>query len=245
MFDLTGKRALVTGAAGGVGAEVARRLHEHGATVALSDRRVGALEALAGELGGRCHVLPCDLMDEAAVIALPRQARAAMGGVDILVNCAGIVHDRSILRMSRQDWREVMAVNMDAPMLLCQGVLRDMLKAHWGRIISVTSVAGSMGTPGQANYAASKAGVAGMTRSIAQEVASRGVTANVVAPGMIDTPMVEVLTEEQLNHWVELTPVGRMASVTEIAAAVIYLASPEAAYVTGAVLQVNGGLAMR
>jgi 3-oxoacyl-[acyl-carrier protein] reductase len=244
MFDLTGKAALVTGASGGIGGEIARALHGAGATLGLSGTREGPLQALAEELGARAHVLPCDLSDPAAVDALPRRAAEAMGGLDILVNNAGITRDGLFMRMSDADWQQVLDVNLTATMRLCRASLRGMMKARWGRIVNVGSVVGSIGNPGQANYAAAKAGLSGLTKSIAHEVAARGVTANLVAPGFITTAMTESLTEDQRAGLLQKVPMGRMGEAREVAAAVLYLASPEAAYVTGATLHVNGGMAM-
>jgi len=244
MFDLTGKVALVTGASGGIGAAVARTLHGAGAAVALSGTRLGPLQALADELGSRAAVLACDLADAAALEALPRRAAAALGGVDILVNNAGITRDTLILRMSDADWQAVIEVNLTAAFRLCRGVLRGMMKARWGRIVTVGSVVGVTGNPGQANYAAAKAGLAGLSKSLAAEVASRGITVNLVAPGFVATAMTDRLSEDQKGRILAQVPAGRMGSPEEIAAAVLYLASPEAGYVTGATLHVNGGMAM-
>lgn len=244
MFDLTGKCALVTGASGGIGADIARTLHEAGATVGLSGTRVEPLEALAAELGARAHVLPCNLSDAAAVAELPKQAAEAMGAVDILVNNAGITRDNLFMRMSDEEWQSVIDVNLTATFKLCKGVLRGMMKARWGRIINISSVVGATGNPGQGNYAASKAGVIGMSKSLAYEVASRGITVNAVAPGFITTAMTEKLTDDQKSGILSQVPAGRMGDPAEIAAAVLYLASPEAAYVTGSTLHVNGGMAM-
>ncbi|MEY8143415.1 3-oxoacyl-[acyl-carrier-protein] reductase [Falsihalocynthiibacter sp. CO-5D18] len=244
MYDLTGKCALITGASGGIGGEIARALHGAGATVALSGTRVEPLEALAAELGERTHVLPCNLSDAAAVDALPKEAIAAMGTVDILVNNAGITRDQLFMRMSDEEWSSVIDVNLTSTMRLCRGVMRPMMKARWGRIINISSIVGATGNPGQANYAASKAGMVGMTKSIAYEVASRGITANAVAPGFIATPMTDKLTDDQKDKINVQIPAGRMGTAAEIAAAVVYLASPEAAYVTGTTLHVNGGMAM-
>ncbi len=241
MFDLTGKCALVTGASGGIGAEVARVLHGAGATVGLSGTRVGPLQALAAELGGRAHVLPCDLSDAAAVDGLIKTATEAMGSVDILVNNAGITRDGLMMRMSDDDWLAVIEVNLTSTFRLCRGALRGMMKARWGRIVNITSVVGQAGNPGQANYAAAKAGVAGMAKSLAQEVASRGITVNCVAPGLIATAMTEKLNDEQRAKILQGVPAGRMGTPAEVAAAVLYLASEEAGYVTGATLDVNGG----
>lgn len=244
MFDLTGKTALITGASGGIGAAIARALHGAGATVGLSGTRKTPLEALARDLGSRAHVLPCDLADPAAVEALPKAAIEAMGGLDILVNNAGITKDQVFMRMSDDDWARVIDLNLTATMRLCRGVMRPMMKARWGRIINISSVVGATGNAGQVNYAASKAGVIGLTKSIAAEVASRNITANAVAPGFIATPMTDKLTDEQKGRINAQIPAGRMGTPEEIAAAVLFLASPEAAYVTGATLHVNGGMAM-
>ncbi len=244
MFDLTGKAALVTGASGGIGGAIARALHGQGAAVALSGTRVAPLEALAADLGERAHVLPCDLGDAAAVEALPKAAAAALGQVDILVNNAGITRDQLFMRMSDADWDAVIAVNLTSVMRLSRGCLRGMMKARWGRIVNVSSVVGVTGNPGQANYAASKAGVIAMSKSLAAEVASRGITVNCVAPGFIATAMTEVLNEEQKARIAASIPAGRMGTSAEIAAAALYLASDEAAYVTGQTLHVNGGMAM-
>ena len=244
MFDLTGKSALVTGASGGIGGAIARALHGAGATVGLSGTREAPLEALAAELGDRTHVLPCNLSDPDAVDALPKQAAEAMGAVDILVNNAGITRDQVFMRMSDDDWQAVIDVNLTATMRLCRGVMRPMMKARWGRIVNISSIVGATGNPGQANYAASKAGMVGMTKSIAYEVASRGITANCIAPGFIATAMTDKLTDEQKAKIDAQIPAARMGTPEEIAAAALYLASPEAAYVTGTTLHVNGGMAM-
>lgn len=244
MFDLTGKCALVTGASGGIGAAVAKALHGAGATVALHGTRTAALEALAGELRERAHVTPADLGDPAAVEALPKQAVEAMGQVDILVNNAGLTRDNLFMRMSAEEWNRVLAVNLTAAFLLSKAVLRGMMKARWGRIVNVTSVVGHTGNPGQGNYAAAKAGLAGMSKSLAAEVASRGITVNCVAPGFVETAMTDRLTDDQKARIMGQIPAGRMGSPEDCAAAVLYLASPEAAYVTGQTLHVNGGMAM-
>ncbi len=244
MFDLTGKTALVTGASGGIGGAVARGLHGRGATVALSGTRVGPLEALAGELGERAHVLACDLSDAVAVEALTKRAVEAMGGVDVLVNNAGVTRDQLMMRMSDADWATVLEVNLTSVMRLSRGALRGMMKVRWGRIINISSIVGVTGNPGQANYAASKAAVIGMSKSLAAEVASRGITVNCVAPGFIETAMTDALNDEQKARLLVGIPVGRMGTADEIAAAVVYLASAEAAYVTGQTLHVNGGMAM-
>lgn len=244
MFDLTGKNALVTGASGGIGGEIARQLHAQGASVALSGTRTEPLEALAAELGDRAHVTPCNLSDADAVDALPKQAAEAMGSVDILVNNAGLTRDNLFMRMSADEWEQVINVNLTASFRLSKGVLRGMMKARWGRIIGVTSIVGVTGNPGQGNYAASKAGMIGMTKSLAAEVASRGVTANCIAPGFIRTAMTDALNEDQHAKLLPSIPAGRMGEASEIAAAAVYLASNEAAYVTGQTLHVNGGMAM-
>ncbi|WP_373050529.1 3-oxoacyl-[acyl-carrier-protein] reductase [Thalassovita aquimarina] len=244
MFDLTGKCALVTGASGGIGGAIAKALHDAGATVGLSGTRVEPLEALAAELGERAHILPCNLSDAEAVDALPKLAIAAMGGLDILVNNAGITRDQIFMRMSDDEWQSVLDVNLTSAMRLCRGVMRPMMKARWGRIINISSIVGATGNPGQVNYAAAKAGMVGMTKSIAYEVASRGITANAVAPGFIATAMTEKLTDDQKEKINAQIPAARMGTPEEIAAAVLYLASPEAGYVTGTTLHVNGGMAM-
>ncbi|WP_424973817.1 3-oxoacyl-[acyl-carrier-protein] reductase [Dinoroseobacter sp. S124A] len=244
MFDLTGKAALVTGASGGIGGAIARALHGQGAVVGLSGTRTEPLEALAAELGERAHVLPCNLSDAEAVEALPKAAVAAMGSVDILVNNAGITRDNLFMRMSDEEWTTVLEVNLTSTMRLCRGVMRGMMKARWGRIVNVSSVVGATGNPGQANYAASKAGMVGMSKSLAYEVASRGITVNAIAPGFVTTAMTDKLTDDQKQKLLVQVPSARMGDVDEIAAAAVYLASPEAGYVTGTTLHVNGGLAM-
>ncbi|PKQ09554.1 MAG: 3-oxoacyl-[acyl-carrier-protein] reductase [Alphaproteobacteria bacterium HGW-Alphaproteobacteria-12] len=244
MFDLTGKSALVTGASGGIGSDIARALHAQGACVALSGTRKEALDALASDLGDRTHVLPCNLSDSAAVDALPKQAEEAMGSLDILVNNAGLTRDNLFMRMKDEEWDEVIRVNLTAAFRLSRGVLRGMMKRRWGRIIGITSVVGVTGNPGQANYAASKAGMIGMTKSLAQEVASRNITANCIAPGFIRSAMTDALTEDQQSRILATIPAGRLGQATEIAAAAVFLASEEAAYVTGQTLHVNGGMAM-
>ncbi len=244
MFDLTGKSALVTGASGGIGSDIARALHAQGAGVALSGTRKEALDALAADLGDRTHVLPCNLSDSAAVDALPKQAEEAMGSLDILVNNAGLTRDNLFMRMKDEEWDEVIRVNLTAAFRLSRGVLRGMMKRRWGRIIGITSVVGVTGNPGQANYAASKAGMIGMAKSLAQEVASRNITANCIAPGFIRSAMTDALTEDQQSRIMATIPAGRLGQATEIAAAAVFLASEEAAYVTGQTLHVNGGMAM-
>lgn len=244
MFDLTGKNALVTGASGGIGGAIARALHAAGATVALSGTRTEPLEALAAELGDRAHVLPCNLSDMEAVEALPKKAAEAMGSVDILINNAGITRDNLFMRMSDDEWQSVLDVNLTATMKLCKGVMRGMMKTRWGRIVNISSIVGATGNPGQGNYAASKAGMVGMTKSLAYEVASRGITANAVAPGFITSPMTDKLNDDQRGAILGQIPTGRIGEPEEVAAAVLYLASQEASYVTGSVLHVNGGMAM-
>lgn len=244
MFDLNGKNALVTGASGGIGGAIAKALHQAGATVGLSGTRVDPLKALAAELGDRAHVLPCNLSDAEAVDALPKQAIEAMGSVDILVNNAGITRDQIFMRMSDEEWQSVIDVNLTSTMRLCRGVMRPMMKSRWGRIINISSIVGATGNPGQVNYAASKAGMVGLTKSIAYEVASRGITANCVAPGFIATAMTDKLTDDQKDKINVQIPAARMGSPDEIAAAVLYLASAEAGYTTGTTLHVNGGMAM-
>ncbi|MDE0985185.1 MAG: 3-oxoacyl-[acyl-carrier-protein] reductase [Yoonia sp.] len=244
MFDLTGKNALITGASGGIGGAIAKSLHAQGATVGLSGTRVEPLEALAAELGERAYVLPCNLSDAEAVTELPKAAIAAMGSVDILVNNAGITRDNLFMRMSDDEWSSVHEVNLTSTMRLCKGAIRGMMKARWGRIINISSIVGSTGNPGQANYAASKAGVVGMSKSIAYEVASRGITVNCVAPGFITTAMTDKLNDDQKSGILTQVPAGRMGEADEIAAAVVFLASTEAGYMTGATLHVNGGMAM-
>ena len=244
MFDLTGKTALVTGASGGLGGAIAKALHGAGATVGLSGTRTDPLEALASELADRAHVLPCDLSNADALSALPGQAVAAMGSVDILVNNAGITRDNLFIRMSDDDWDRVIAVNLTSVARLTKGVIRGMMKARWGRVVNISSVVGATGNAGQANYAAAKAGMVGMSKALAAEFAGRGITVNCVAPGFITTAMTDSLSGDQKSAILAQVPAGRMGTPEEIAAAVLYLASPEAAYVTGATLHVNGGMAM-
>ncbi|UWR63026.1 3-oxoacyl-[acyl-carrier-protein] reductase [Phaeobacter inhibens] len=244
MFDLTGKTALITGASGGIGGDIARALHAAGATVGLSGTREAPLQELAAELGERAHVLPCNLSDAEAVEALPKQAIAAMGSVDILVNNAGITRDNLFMRMKDEEWASVLEVNLTSTMRLCRGVLRGMMKARWGRIINISSIVGATGNPGQGNYAAAKAGMVGMSKSLAYEVANRGITVNAVAPGFIATAMTDKLNDAQKETILTQIPSGRMGNPEEIASAVLYLASAEAGYVTGTTLHVNGGMAM-
>jgi 3-oxoacyl-[acyl-carrier protein] reductase len=245
MFDLTGKIALVTGASGGIGGAIAKALHGQGATVVLSGTRAEALEAVKAELGSRAFIAPANLSDIASVEALPKAAEAAAGGgIDILVNNAGITRDNLFMRMKDDEWDQVIAVNLTAAFRLSRAVLRGMMKKRWGRIIQITSVVGATGNPGQGNYAAAKAGLVGMTKSLAAEVASRNITVNAVAPGFIQTAMTDVLTDQQKETIATRIPAGRMGLPEEIAAAVVYLASLEAAYVTGETIQINGGMAM-
>ncbi|QLP98880.1 MAG: 3-oxoacyl-[acyl-carrier-protein] reductase [Rhodoblastus sp.] len=243
MFDLNGKAALVTGASGGLGGAIARALHAQGATVALSGTRKEALDALAAELGERVHVLPCDLSDAAQVEALVPAAEKAMGGLDILVNNAGLTRDGLIMRMKDEDWDKVIAVNLSAAFRLSRAAVKGMMRRKSGRVVSITSVVGVTGNPGQANYCASKAGLIGMTKSLAAEVASRGITVNCVAPGFIESPMTDALNDKQKEGILASVPAGKLGQGADIAAAVVYLASAEAGYVTGQTLHVNGGMA--
>ena len=244
MFRLDGKTALVTGASGGIGAAIARTLHAQGAVVALSGTRREALEALAAELGERAHVCPADLRDGAAADALVAEAEAAAGPLWALVNNAGLTRDMLALRMKDEDWQTVIDVDLSAPFRLARAALKGMLRRRSGRIIGIGSIVGATGNPGQANYAAAKAGLVGMTKALAQEVGSRGVTVNMVAPGFIVTPMTDVLADAQKTKLTEAIPLGRLGQPSDIASAVLYLASEEAGWVTGATLHVNGGMAM-
>ena len=244
MFNLTGKTALITGASGGIGAEIAKALHAQGADVVLHGTRQAKLDELAAELGARAHVVTANLSDRADVEGLFAKAAAFTGAVNILVNNAGITRDNLAMRMKDEEWDDVLSVNMTATMILCRSALRSMMKARWGRIISVSSIVGVTGNAGQTNYAASKAGMIGYSKSLAAEVASRGITVNVVAPGFIETPMTDVLPEEQKAKLLTNVPAGRLGQGAEIAAAVAFLASDEAGYTTGATMHVNGGMAM-
>jgi 3-oxoacyl-[acyl-carrier protein] reductase len=244
MFNLSGKSALVTGASGSIGGAIARALHGQGAAVGLSGTRAEALEALAAELGERASVLPCNLSDPEACQALPGRAEAALGGLDILVNNAGLTRDNLALRIKDADWDLVLEVNLTAAFRLCRASLRGMMKRRWGRIVGITSVVGVTGNPGQANYAASKAGMIGMSKSLAQEVASRGITVNCVAPGFIETAMTDTLGAQQRDQLLGTIPAGRLGSSDDVASSVAFLASDEAAYMTGQTLHVNGGMAM-
>ena len=245
MFDLSGKRALVTGATGGLGGAIARKLHAQGASVALSGTRAEKLEGLANELGDRCAVTPCNLSDSDAVDGLVKQAAEALdGGIDILVSNAGLTRDGLLMRMKDDDWNLVLKVNLEAYFRLSKACLRSMMKARHGRIIGITSVVGVTGNPGQTNYAASKAGMIGFSKSLAQEVASRGVTVNCIAPGFIASPMTDALNDAQKEAILTKIPAGALGSGDDIANAALYLASEESAYVTGQTLHVNGGMAM-
>jgi 3-oxoacyl-[acyl-carrier protein] reductase len=244
MFELSGINALVTGATGGLGGAIARALHAQGAVVGISGTRAEALEALAKELGERVHVLPCNLGDAAQVEALVPSAEKAMGQVDVLVNNAGITRDGLFMRMKDEDWEQVLAVNLTSAFRLSRACLRGMMKRRFGRIVSITSVVGVTGNAGQGNYAASKAGMIGMSKSLAAEVASRNITVNCVAPGFIASPMTDVLNEKQREGIMSSIPAGRLGEGADVAAAVVYLASREAGYVTGQTLHVNGGMAM-
>ena len=244
MFNLHKKNVLITGASGGIGSVIAKTLNSAGANVALTGTRNETLKELASELGENAHVLLCDLSDMAAVDELPKQAVEILGSVDILVNNAGITRDNLLMRMSDDEWQSVIDINMTATMKLCKSVLRGMMKARWGRIINISSVVGATGNPGQANYAASKAGMVGMSKSLAYEVASRGITVNAIAPGFITTAMTEKLNDDQKAKIMEQIPAGRMGNATEIATAALYLASEEAGYITGTTMHINGGMAM-
>jgi 3-oxoacyl-[acyl-carrier protein] reductase len=244
MFDLTGKCALVTGASGGIGEEIAVALHGQGATVALSGTRRDRLDALAAKIGSRVHVLPCDLRDRAQVANLVAEAEAAMGQLDILVNNAGVTKDNLFMRMRDEEWDEVIAINLTSAFILCRAALRNMMRRRAGRIINISSVSGVLGNPGQGNYAASKAGLVGMTKSLAREVASRGITANCIAPGFIETPMTHSLNEKQTEAIAGAIPAGAFGKPGDIAAAAVFLASDEARYITGETLHINGGMVM-
>jgi 3-oxoacyl-[acyl-carrier protein] reductase len=244
MLDLTGRKALVTGATGGLGGAIARRLHAQGASVALSGTRVAALEELAKELGERVEIAPCDLSDKDSVEALVPAAEAKLGGLDILVNNAGVTRDNLFLRLKDEDWDLVLAVNLTAAFRLSRAAVKSMMRRRHGRIVSIGSVVGTAGNPGQGNYAASKAGLIGMTKALAAEVASRNITVNCVAPGFIESPMTDVLNDKQREGILGTIPMGRLGQGNEIASSVVYLASAEAAYVTGQTLHVNGGMAM-
>jgi len=244
MFSLVGKTALVTGASGGIGKAIAVNLHSQGAHVILHGTNEGRLAALSAELKDRNSILPADLSDREAVEAMIPKATELAGGIDILVNNAGITRDNLFMRLKDEQWDQVLNVNMTSSMILCRAAIRAMMKARWGRIISISSIVGVTGNPGQTNYAASKAGMIGFSKSLAQEVASRGITVNVVAPGFIQTQMTDVLSDEQKEKLLVNVPAGRLGQPEDIASAVSYLASDEAGYITGATIHVNGGMAM-
>ncbi|ALA18476.1 MULTISPECIES: 3-oxoacyl-[acyl-carrier-protein] reductase [Chelatococcus] len=244
MFELKGRKALVTGATGGIGGAIARALHARGAEVALSGTRREALEKLAGELGERVHVVPANLADTAEVEALVPAAEQALGGLDILVNNAGITRDNLFMRMKDEEWDAVIAVNLTSAFRLSRAAVKGMMRRRFGRIVGIGSIVGATGNPGQGNYAAAKAGLVGMTKALAAEVASRSITVNCVAPGFIETPMTDALNDKQRESILGNVPAGRLGTGEEVAAAVVYLASDEAAYVTGQTLHVNGGMAM-
>ena len=244
MFELEGKCALITGASGGIGGSIARALYAQGAKVALSGTRIDPLKALADDLGDKAFIVPCNLSDVDAVKALPQKASEEMGGIDILVNNAGITKDNLFMRMSDDDWHQVIDVNLTSTMHLMKSVMRTMMKKRFGRIINITSIVGVTGNAGQVNYAASKAGMIGMTKSFAQEIATRGITANCIAPGFIETAMTAELPENVIKNMLDAIPQGRMGQADEVAASVAFLASNEASYITGQTLHVNGGMAM-
>ena len=243
MFELKGKKALITGASGGIGGEIARTLHKAGADIAISGTRLESLNSLAEAIGSSIQIFQCNLNDPVAIDDLWKTASEKMGGIDILINNAGITRDNLFMRMSDEEWLDVLNVNLTATMKLCKGMIRGMMKNRWGRIINISSVVGTTGNPGQANYAASKAGMVGMSKSLAFEVASRGITVNIIAPGFIETAMTDKLNDDQKSNIMEQIPAGRMGMATEIASAALYLAD-EASYVTGATLHVNGGMVM-
>ena len=244
MFELTGMKALVTGASGGIGAAIAQALDAQGASLALSGTRMDALQAVAASLTHPAKIIPCNLADPASVEALLPATVEQLGGIDILVNNAGITRDGLAMRMKDEDWQAVLQVNLESCFRLCRAALKPMMKARFGRIINITSVVGVTGNPGQANYAAAKAGMIGMSKALAQEIASRAITVNCVAPGFISSPMTDGLSDEQKARLLEKIPAGRLGTGEEVASAVAWLASREAAYVTGQTLHVNGGMAM-
>ena len=244
MFQLSGKTALITGASGGIGSAIAKNLSQQGAHVVLHGTRAGRLEELASEIGSNVSVVTANLSDRDAVGGLVAEAAKATGAIDILVNNAGITRDNLFMRMKDEEWDDVLEINLTSSMLLCRSAIRAMMKARWGRIISISSIVGVTGNPGQTNYAASKAGMIGFSKSLAAEVASRGITVNIVAPGFIETPMTDELADEQKQKLLANVPAGRLGSSQEVAAAVSFLASEEAAYMTGSTLHVNGGMAM-
>jgi 3-oxoacyl-[acyl-carrier protein] reductase len=244
MFDLTGKGALVTGATGGIGGAIAKALHTQGATVAISGTKAEKLDALAAELGSRVFVMPCDLRDRQAVAKLAEVCDKTLGQTDILVNNAGITHDNLFMRMKDEEWDDVIAVNLTSVFVLTRGILRNMMRRRSGRIVNIASISGVLGNPGQPNYAASKAGLVGMTKSLAREVSSRGITANCIAPGFIQTPMTDALTPKQVEAIAAAIPAQTFGKPQDVAAAVVFLASNEAAYITGETVHVNGGMVM-
>jgi 3-oxoacyl-[acyl-carrier protein] reductase len=244
MFDLIGKGALVTGASGGIGSSIAEALHTQGATVAISGTRAERLSELATKLGSRVIVLPCDLRDRIAVAKLAEEAEKALGQVDILVNNAGITHDNLFMRMKDEEWDDVIAINLTSVFVLTRGVLRGMMRRRAGRVVNIASISGVLGNPGQGNYAASKAGLVGMTKSLAREVSSRGITANCIAPGFISTPMTAALTPKQTEAIAAAIPAAKFGKPEDVAAVVVFLASDEASYVTGETVHVNGGMVM-
>jgi 3-oxoacyl-[acyl-carrier protein] reductase len=244
MFDLTGKGALVTGASGGIGGAIAKGLHAQGATVAISGTNKEKLDALAAALGDRVFVLPCDLRDRAAVAKLGEEAEKALGKVDILVNNAGITHDNLFMRMKDEEWDDVIAVNLTSVFVLTRTILRNMMRRRYGRIVNIASISGVLGNPGQPNYAASKAGLVGMTKSLAREVSGRGITANCIAPGFISTPMTDALTPKQVEAIAAAIPAQKFGKPEDVAAAVVFLASDEAGYITGETTHINGGMVM-
>ena len=244
MFDLSGKRALVTGASGGIGSAIAKALASQGAEVALSGTRVGALEEVAKDISGKKHILPCNLSDLDSVERLVPQAEDAMGGIDILINNAGMTRDNLFMRMKDEEWDDVLSINLTAPFHLTRAAIKGMMKRRFGRIISITSVVGVVGNPGQGNYAASKAGLAGMSKALAYEVASRGITVNTIAPGFIASAMTDELNDKQQETILQKVPAGRLGTADEIASAAVYLSTDGAAYITGHTLNVNGGMVM-
>ncbi len=244
MFDLSGKGALVTGATGGIGWATAKTLHAQGANVAISGTRAAKLDELAAELGDRVTPLPCDLRDREAVVKLGEDAEAALGQVDILVNNAGITHDNLFMRMKDEEWDDVIAVNLTSVFVLIRAILRGMMRRRAGRIINIASISGVLGNPGQANYAASKAGLVGLTKSLAREVSARGITANCIAPGFISTPMTDALTEKQVQTIAAAIPAAKFGTPEDIAAAVVFLAAEESGYITGETMHINGGMVM-
>ena len=244
MFDLTGKAALVTGASGGIGGAIARALHAQGAVVTLSGTRTDALAALAQALGERAHVVAARMDDPADIDRLAKEAEGAMGKLDILVNNAGITRDNISMRMKDEEWDKVLQVNLTGTFRLTRAAMRGMMRRRFGRVVNITSIVGVTGNPGQANYAAAKAGLIGMSKSLAQELASRGITVNCIAPGFIATPMTDALTDDQKKTILARVPADRLGTAEEVAAGVVYLASDEAAYVTGQTLHINGGMAM-